>query len=431
MDIGRWIYKERLKLAWALLPEAKKAKLQPLIDAAHQQLQTFRATGQAPHDPTVPHELTLAKTALTDDAEGLVAGLPEPEAEAVEIAVDPGGAIWGTGKYQQLDPGWLEAAAVWLEHLIFGRHSFPAGEGPVIAIPDELTIALAGDFGTGNFGTAADPSPAVKIASKVIPSLAPDLTIHLGDVYYAGTSDQEADNLLKLWPSGKAGLGTAFTLNSNHEMYSGGDPYFDAALKSQLFLAQAPYSFFALENSNWVIVALDSAYYADELSMYMNGSIGPATGAQATFLQAQARKGKKVVVITHHNGLEEVGSIPARPGGLWSEVMACFPDGTAPAYWYWGHVHAGVVYETKANGVKCRCTGYSALPWGYASELAGNGDVVWFESRNAGDPADQVRVLNGMTLLNITAAGLSETFYDENNGTAWLSAPAAKAATQG
>jgi hypothetical protein len=36
-----------------------------------------------------------------------------------------------------------------------------------------------------------------------------------------------------------------------------------------------------------------------------------------------------------------------------------------------------------------------------------------------------------MTLLNITAAGLSETFYDENNGTAWLSPPAAKAATQG
>jgi hypothetical protein len=232
MDIRQWIYKERVKLAWAALPQAKKARIEPLIEAAHQQLQAFRATGVAPHDAAVPHQLILAKTALTDDAEGLVTALPE----ATELAVDAGGEIWGTGKYQQIDPGQLGAVAVWLEHLILGRHAFPAGDGPVIAIADELSIALAGDFGTGNFGTAADPSPAIKIANNVIPALTPDLTIHLGDVYYAGSSEEETDHLVKLWPSG-GGPGTAFTLNSNHEMYSGGNAYFDVALKSTLFAA--------------------------------------------------------------------------------------------------------------------------------------------------------------------------------------------------
>jgi hypothetical protein len=39
---------------------------------------------------------------------------------------------------------------------------------------------------------------------------------------------------------------------------------------------------------------------------------------------------------------------------------------------------------------------------------------VWFESRNAGDAADNLRVLDGATL--------NETFYDENGGVAWSAA---------
>jgi hypothetical protein len=183
------------------------------------------------------------------------------------------------------------------------------------------------------------------------------------------------------------------------------------ALKSPLFAAQAAHSFFALENANWVIVGLDSAYFADELALYINGSIGLADGVQANFLRAQASKGKKVVVLTHHNGLKEDGS---GPEPIWAEVMACFPAGTAPAYWCWGHVHVGAAYMTQPNGVQCRCTGYSALPCGDPSELHDNPHVVWFECRNAGDPTDRLRILNGMTLLQFAGAGLTETFYDEN-----------------
>ena len=137
------------------IPQAKKARIEPLIEAAHQQLQAFRATGVAPHDPAVPHQLILAKTALTDDAEGLVTPLPE----ATELAVDAGGEIWGTGKYQQLDPGQLGAVAVWLEHLILGRHAFPAGDGPVIAIADELSIARRGTSVPGTLGPRRTPRP--------------------------------------------------------------------------------------------------------------------------------------------------------------------------------------------------------------------------------------------------------------------------------
>jgi hypothetical protein len=94
--------------------------------------------------------------------------------------------IWSTRKYQQLDPGWLGAAAAWLEHLILGKHAFPAGTPSVTNIPDDLAIAIAGDFGTGNWGTAADPA-------------------------------EEIANLVKLWPKG-SGPDTSYTMNANPEM---------------------------------------------------------------------------------------------------------------------------------------------------------------------------------------------------------------------
>ena len=40
---------------------------------------------------------------------------------------------------------------------------------------------------------------------------------------------------------------------------------------------QSPFSFFALENSNWIIVGVDSAYNAGKQSLYMNGSLGKDT----------------------------------------------------------------------------------------------------------------------------------------------------------
>jgi len=418
MNIHDFLSKERLKLAWKLLPASKKAAIQPMLDAAHEQLKAFVNTGQATHMPGVAHQLLLATSALNDDRDGLVAALPEPQPRDIEIQVGPDGAIWGTGKYQQLDPGWVESAAIWIENLILGKHPFPGGQPPLLPMSDQATIAMAGDWGTGNFGNGT--APAIKIKNR-IPDSNPDYTIHLGDVYYAGTSGQETDFLLDLWPSGSAG---AFTLNSNHEMYSGAKPYFSEAVASQLFRLQSPFSFFALENSNWIVVGLDSAYFGDEDKAYLDGSIG--TGEQVAFLRQVANRGKKVIVLTHHDGLAQDGSAPT---ALWNQVMGAFPAGSAPAYWYWGHVHAGIVYVPQANGTLCRCTGHGALPWGFASELDRNANVVWFETRNAGDPEDTLRVLNGYTVVQLDGASFTETFYDENGQMAW--APARQAVTGG
>jgi Calcineurin-like phosphoesterase len=406
----------RIKTAWDKLPDARKARLAPAILNANHQAVTVVETGAPPAAAAAPHHLVLAQSVLSNDSDSVVSRL---DAAAV-ITVDGEGVIWGTGKWEQFDPGWTEALAAFLESALLGSvHPF-ATNPQTISIPDTVQIGLAGDWGTGDWRPAPNlaPSTDVKIHLGLLKL---DLTIHLGDVYYAGTGDQEQYLLVNLWPKGAIG---SLSLNSNHEMYSGANGYFKA-IANPPFEIQKGCSFFALENSHWIIVGLDSAYYSDDDNLYIDGALFPGNkpNEQNAFLlqkgaDAQA-SGRKLILLTHHNGLDDKGSTP---NALWQQVMNAYPAGGGPDYWYWGHVHIGAVYKPfgPAN-VRCRCCGHGALPWGHASDLAESPSVEWYENRNANDPEIPERVLNGFAVLRLDGPTIKEIFYDENGGVAWQS----------
>ena len=345
----------------------------------------------------------------------------------VIIAADAGGEIWGTGKYEQLDPGWLLAGAEWLEHFIVPNHPFSTTPADPIEIPDDMQIALAGDWGTGDWRNDKNPAPSTDVRTHMN-FLQPHLTIHLGDVYYAGTGDEEEQLLVKLWPKGSIG---SLALNSNHEMYSGAGAYFNA-ISNPPFEMQAGCSYFSLYNSHWVIVGLDTAYYSDQDGLYRDGALFPSSGGhqeQLDFLRAQAagaiKDNKKLILLTHHNGITQDG---ATPTPVWSQVMSAFPADAGPDYWYWGHVHIGAVYRNQSNGskvVNCRCCGHGGLPCAPAIEMDNQTGVLWYEKRPAkdpdfaGKPDNLQRVFNGFAMLYLDGPIIREVFYDENGGVAW------------
>ncbi len=417
-DAQRQALIARLQGAWANLPPDKQAALKPLLDDGNRQLGEYLNTGKLGKPKFRP--LLRLKSFLTGDWDGHNARLHQQATDkAIEITVAPGGEILGTGKFQELDPLWeLVSGTVWLENLLH-KHPFPQGQPNIVQIPDVVTIALVSDWGTGNFG--AGDSPSTKIG-KFLPGLDPHITIHLGDVYYAGTTAEERHRLIDIWPRGSFG---SFALNSNHEMYSGGGPYFNDAVGGPVFNRhQSPWSFFALENANWIIVGLDSAYNADVLELYLDGSLGD-DNAQLPFLRGLAEKThdekKRVIVLTHHNGLHDTGVQSDPPLRLFTQVTGAFAGFTPPAYWYWGHVHVGAAYRplNEPAGLRCRCIGHGALPWGLASDLEKSPGVEWFERRSANDPENRLRVLNGFATLRLDSESLQETFYDENGGVAW------------
>ena len=419
----------RLQAAWNSLPAATQAALRPALDDGHNQFASWINGGPAPTHHT---QMTLrVKSYLQNDYEGLLAqaghpvnlgvthplAAPVPE-QAIEIATSPDGSILGTGPYQQLDLRWeLLAGTVWLEHLLF-KHPFPPGApDSTEPIPDNISIALISDWGTGNFG--AGDAPAVKI-SKFVPKLAPDYSIHLGDVYYAGLSEEETDNFLTYWPKGSA---ASFALNSNHDMYSGGGPFFDEVVGGPIFnKLQSPWSFFALENPHWIILGLDSAYFSSAIGLYLNGTLGE-NNTQTAFArkvaQHAAAVGKKVIVLTHHNPISISGLEPDPKDHLQlhNDLKTAFDGCPPPAYWYFGHEHVGTAYNGAANGgTLYRCIGHGGLPWGQSSDLANAkaaGKLDWYENCLAGDPNDTLRVYNGFVLLNLNGPNLTETFYDE------------------
>jgi len=415
------VISSRIKKAWSQLTPQQQQQLAPQILAAHQQAVQVAQTGKAPAGKAAPHHLALAHSVLTNDSDGVVSSLDA----GVVITVGPDGVIWGTGKWEQLDPGWAEAFAVYLESLLplVGKHAF-VNAPQSIAIPDQITIGIAGDWGTGDWRNPPNLAPSTDVG-KHLEFLAADITIHLGDVYYAGTEAQELHSFSMIWPQGSLG---SFMLNSNHEMYSGAKPYFqtigDPDPKSK-FIKQAGCSYFALENSNWAILGLDSAYYSPEDGLYMDGLLYPENkpNEQNDFLKQKATEattaGKRIILLTHHNGLDDSGTTQNK---LFEQVTGAFGGG-GPVYWYWGHEHIAAVYKPSGPaGTLCRCCGHGALPWGQASDLETSANVVWYEKRFANDPDIQKRVFNGFATLRLDGPTIRETFYDENGGVAWQTA---------
>ncbi|WP_052409407.1 metallophosphoesterase family protein [Paraburkholderia oxyphila] len=319
------------------------------------------------------------------------------------------GDIVGNGKYESLDIGWTEAAVCWLEYIASRPKAPFQTNPPEISIDATLSIAVAGDWGTG-FDYRPDGLivPAEKV-KNCMTSCDPVYTVHLGDVYYSGTLEEEPKNFIDLWPEGVQG---SFTLNSNHEMYSGANGYF-AALGDDKFSKQNKNSYFALKNQDWLIVGLDTAYHADELHLYQHGFLDSDQCAFLDRLLNEEPMSRRTILLTHHNGLSLDGSTPT---ALWGQIAPSFAQ--RELWWYWGHLHAGVVYADRGK-VHGRCCGHGAFPAGEPDSLVGNPSAIWHENRKVPDLLYPGRIHNGFVLLSLDGPALTETFIDEDGATVY------------
>ncbi len=324
--------------------------------------------------------------------------LPQSEDE-LPTRVLKDGTLLGCRKWELLDLLWSEALLKWIENL---RHHAPFATNPALVKMDsDVVLAIAGDWGTGPFDSHA---PAVAVANQMQLALA-DFTIHLGDVYYAGTHSQEDVDMVG-WPQGKHG---AFTLNSNHEMYSGAHGYFKEL--SKRFPVQQGTSYFALYNDDWLVVGLDSAYASDAMNLYMDGTLNTQ---QIEWMKTLPKR-KKLMVLSHHQGFDISGH---NKTALYQPV--CDALGREPDYWYWGHLHNGICYAPQ-GGLHARCAGHGAIPYGTTSELNGHARVLWSETQLAGDEAYPQRVLNGYVKVRLKGEEIVETFYGEDGSVRWSS----------
>ena len=384
--------------------------LQAALDQAAAVKPTDQLKGSQPHEL----QLSLLAAAMTAGA---------TTTPGASVPLRPLSALDTTDFYQygSFDPGWLAT----FFHLLDSRPApFPThiarNLNPIVRIDNSATIAIAGDWGTGD---ASSRSIAQRMAD-----LKPDHTIHLGDIYYAGAENEVRDKFLALWPPGLSAVAPSFALNGNHEMYSGGVGYFQVALTDPRFKAQQGLSYFSLQNDHWTIIALDTAYFAR--NFYLDGFID--TDVQipwlATLTRAARQAGRRVILLTHHAGVDVEpagGTIKVTVADIWNHVLHATDGG--PDYWYWGHVHAGYALApiAVAGGRKlmARCVGHCGVPWlpfGAERGLAGNGFTLeWGENRKANDLEEPARALNGFLVLRLSADKIVEEFRDETGNLRW------------
>lgn len=210
---------------------------------------------------------------------------------------------------------------------------------------DDVRIAILGDWGTNLYG-------APRCAQSILAARDPfDVVLHLGDIYYAGTHDEVRARFLDPWPRVPGARNLA--LNANHEMYSGGEGYFDSILPA---FGQAS-SYFAFSTQHFLLIGLDTGYDDGDLA-----------GNQVGWLQAiLASSGdRKVILFTHHQPI----SLYEKQGLALQSRLAPLLASRRIVAWYWGHEHRCVIYETHPKwGFNGRCIGHSGFPY-FRKELA-------------------------------------------------------------
>jgi hypothetical protein len=319
-------------------------------------LQTAIEDYYTEHKPDSIEETSAADTDRRGDAETPVVtnlrikDLPE---------VSPGGAP-GSGserrfatQFEVTDIRWVSSGLSWLITKARGKHDFnkePATKEPR-QVQDDVRIVVVGDWATGLPRAQNVAKEMRKVLDEGIAANRQQVVIHVGDTYYSGWKREYEKRLLKYWPvkPEEAEKIPSYTLNGNHDMYSGGHSYYTVGINDHRF---KPWhngsSFFSLVNNQWRIFGLDTAYDDFDLK-----------DPQASWISAQMNgDNKKLMLFSHH----QLFSAYEGGGPKLADKLGKVLESKRVRSWYWGHEHRCMLYSQYHDVEYGRCVGHGGVP---------------------------------------------------------------------
>lgn len=243
----------------------------------------------------------------------------------------------------------------------------PAKIGPqIIEINADAKIAMMGDWGTG-------AAPAVEVLRYIAGHKA-DAVIHLGDVYYSGTPNECTKNFFDIVTTvlRKDGALPIFTLSGNHDMYSGGEGYYDLIAKLNAAPFSQSASFFCLRSSDkkWQLLAMDTGLHDDNPAQVEDAVTFLENDEIDWHCERIAEFPGRTILLSHHqlfSAYSPIGSKNAkgRRSATNPKLLAAFKKMAASekiAAWYWGHEHTLSIYKPFAGLARGRCLGHGSVP---------------------------------------------------------------------
>lgn len=309
-----------------------------------------------------------------------------------------------TEKFGSCDPRYVNAAILYARFLAKGseipyRRHQKLSDFIIEELPEEGLIGLVADWGTGQ--------REARIVLEQIAKKNPKFVIHLGDIYYAGTAFEVENYFYRPWRSilASAGITRSFSLSGNHDMYSGGVPYYGLLDK----LAQ-PASYFCLRNEHWQIIAMDTG---------LNAKLGLAptyleTSEAEWLVEKIINRGtRKTILLSHHQLFSADEKFEGQSFNipLYKQLSSALGQ---VDLWLWGHEHNLVIFEPYMNLRRGRCIGCGAFP-------VGIGELPAVQA-NPNVPVKDVRLgkrgdfyQHGYAVLALKGAGGSVEYFQDGH----------------
>ncbi len=303
-----------------------------------------------------------------------------------------------------------------LSQLRYERALYPAGMPITRPLSDNISIALMGDWGGDN--------DAARRVAAIVGKRNPTIGIHLGDIYYGGIK-QECESFLRLWPfhlvstdpASSIPKESSLALNGNHEMFSGGESYFNTVLPA---LGQ-PQPFFCLEHEYWRIIGLDTAY--------LGGHLKPdkpedSMAIQWNWLISLLKKEPKLanIFLTHHQPVSAHTTEWNDSKPLRAEITALLSmEGIgkdAIFGWFFGHEHRCAIYQDSVLPYNARLIGNGCIPHVVQHEKSADPGCTPLEFVNRKAYPGSKTAVSSFAVLRFAGPKLAIDYCNEDN-TLW------------
>lgn len=323
--------------------------------------QTVAAASSILNGEPVPHE---------------VLGMPIADCAQLYLKLILAEAKGDTQAVAQLksEIGFSTCDPLWAQALVqYEKFRFSGGQIPYVRYQniDDFVLDLpAGNNGALTIGLIADWGTGMEPAQRVLSALgqhAPDVLIHLGDIYYSGTPREARERFLQICQQTSHMQIPTYTLSGNHDMYSGGAGYY--GLLGEL---GQPASYFCLRNASWQLLAMDTGLH--------DGDPGTVT-SNLTYLESQEiawhqdkianAGGRGTILLSHHQLFSAANSVGNLPNGQPLAVNPFLYGAFANVLdqidlWLWGHEHNSIVFDPYPDSGpqlrRGRCIGSAAIP---------------------------------------------------------------------
>ncbi len=309
--------------------------------------------------------------------------------------------------FELADIGWANCTLASGLRSWRGRYPFKDKPATPYKIGNNARVILFSDWGSGL-------PRAQKVSHEIRKALLDPAeanrdkhVIHLGDVYYSGWAEEYETNFLPFWPvkEGEETKYSSWTLNANHDMYSGGKGYFDYLLGDARFKPQENSSFFSLENDEWLLLGLDTGYHKkmfDPHDLYGEQN----KWVDKTLTDAKDKTG---ILLSHHQPFSAF-----EKGGekILKKLRGPLARGLVRA-WFWGHEHRCTLYKDRENVAYPRCIGHGGIPFYVKNDLLSAESGVIYEYRDGFDDLLESWNYFGFVILDFDGDQIHARYINE------------------